>query len=195
MGRKIGRPRHPAVGGVGLIVLCFVASAALRLHDSGFALAQELGEMANPLEQVADALPGPSADTDALLASIREREAQLAAEQARLADRAQTLNVAEAKLAEQLAAFETAQTKLEATLALADSAAERDIERMTIVYEKMDPGNAAKIFERMDVSFAAGILVRMKPEIAAEVLTGMTADAAYAVTLTIASRNSGVPTE
>ena len=33
----------------------------------------------------------------------------------------------------------------------------------------------------------------MRPEIAAEVLTGMNADAAYAVTLTIASRNAAVP--
>ncbi len=181
----------PRISGVGLIVLCFGASAALRFQESGVAIAQEISALG------ADATPGcvANAETDALLASIREREAQLDAEQARIADRQQTLNVAEAKLAEQLAAFETAQKNLEETLALADSAAERDIERMTVVYENMKPGNAAKIFERMDVSFAAGILVRMKPEIAAEVLTGMSADSAYAVTLTIASRNSAVPTE
>ena len=46
----------------------------------------------------------------------------------------------------------------------------------------------------MDVAFAAGLLARMRPELAAEVLTGMSADAAYAVTLTIASRNAAVPT-
>ena len=102
-------------------------------------------------------------------------------------------SVAEAKLAEQLAAFETAQKNLEATLAMADQAAEKDIARMTTVYENMKPEDAAKIFERMDVSFAAGLLARMRPDLAAEVLTGMSADAAYALTLTIASRNAGVP--
>lgn len=188
-------PFRPRISGVGLIVLCFAASAALRLQESGVALAQELGALSGGAAEDATAIGAADPDTDALLASIREREAQLDAEQARLADRAQTLNVAEAKLAEQLAAFETAQKSLEDTLALADDAAERDIARMTAVYENMKPADAAPIFERMDVSFAAGILSRMKPELAAEVLTGMSADSAYAVTLTIASQNSAVPTE
>jgi len=176
--------RLPALSGVGLIVLCFFGSAAMRLTGSGWALAEGIGETAE-----ADGAG------DSLLAAIREREDQLSAEEQRLAERRQTLNVAEAKLAEQLAAFETAQKNLEKTLALADEAAERDIARMTTVYENMKPGDAAKIFERMDVAFAAGLLARMRPELAAQVLTGMPADTAYAVTLTIASRNADVPTE
>ena len=78
---------------------------------------------------------------------------------------------------------------------MADSAAEDDISRMTTVYENMKPAEAARIMERMDVNFAAGLMARMRPEIAAQVLAGMEVDAAYAVTLTIASRNSAVPTE
>lgn len=175
-------PRRPALGGVGLIVLCFLGSAALRLTDGGWALAQGMGEP-----------PANSADPDALLTAIQAREAQLDAEEKRLADRQQTLRVAEAKLKEQLEAFEIAQQNLQRTLALADEAAERDLARMTTVYENMKPAEAARIFERMDVSFAAGLLARMRPDLAAEVLTGMNADAAYAVTLTIASRNAAVP--
>jgi flagellar motility protein MotE (MotC chaperone) len=186
---------RPGISGVGLIALCFVGSAALRMSESGGAIAQEVGAMAS-LSQPDEALQCvPTPESDALLAAIRARETQLAEEQMRLADRAQTLNVAEAKLSEQLAAFETAQTNLEETLATADKAAERDIERMTTVYENMKPVDAARIFERMDVAFAAGLLARMRPESAAAVLTGMDADAAYAVTVTIASRNAGVPTE
>lgn len=175
------------LGGVGLIVLCFLGSGAVRLIESGAALADEFAAA-----EAADTKP---AEADALLAAIREREARLRAEEARLADRAQTLGVAEAKLAEQLAAFETAQRQLADTLALADEAAERDIARMTTVYENMKPADAARIFARMDVNFAAGLIARMRPELAAAVLTDMEADAAYAVTLTIASRNAGVPTE
>ena len=184
-----------AVSGVGIIVLCFLGSAALRLLESGSAIAQEIGAMASRSGEETGLACVPTAESDALLAAIREREVQLDEEQARLADRAQTLNVAETKLAEQLAAFEVAQKNLEDTLALADKAAERDIDRMTAVYESMKPADAARIFERMDVAFAAGLLARMRPESAAAVLTGMNADAAYAVTLTIASRNAGVPTE
>jgi flagellar motility protein MotE (MotC chaperone) len=181
--------RH-ALGGVGLIILCFFGSAALRLTHNGWALAQGVSEAAQ-----VEGAPAAGADGDALLAAIRQRESELDAAEARLADRKQTLSVAEAKLAEQLAAFEKAQENLAKTLALADEAAERDIARMTTVYENMKPADAARIFETMDVSFAAGLLARMRPDVAAEVLTGMTAESAYAVTLTIASRNAAVPTE
>ena len=58
---------------------------------------------------------------------------------------------------------------------MADGAAEKDIARMTTVYEAMKPAEAAQIFERMDVAFAAGLLARMRPEAAANVLTGMDA--------------------
>ncbi len=182
--------RTPAISGVGLIVLCFLGSAALRLTHGGLALAEELDQMA------ADTAAAPPAEgADALMAALREREKQLDADAAKLADRQQTLNVAEAKLAEQLAAFEKARKQLEATLATADKAAEKDIDRMTTVYENMKPAEAAKILDRMDVAFAAGLMSRMRPEIAAQVLSSMNPDAAYAVTLTIASRNSAVPTK
>ena len=39
--------RH-ALGGVGLIILCFFGSAALRLTDNGWAFAQGVGEVAAP---------------------------------------------------------------------------------------------------------------------------------------------------
>ena len=181
---------RPLLSGMGLIVCCFLGSAALRLTDGGWALAQGLGEAASRIEAAA-----PGADKDALLAAIRQREAQLAAEEKRLADRKQTLGVAEAKLGEQLAAFEKARANLEKTLAMADQAAERDLARMTTVYENMKPQEAAEIFETMDVGFAAGLLARMRPDVAALVLTGMKPETAYAVTLTIASRNAAVPTE
>jgi flagellar motility protein MotE (MotC chaperone) len=183
-----------ATGGVALIVACFIGSAALRVTESGAAIAQEIGAMAHSGSAV-DAAPTPSGagGADALLAAIQERSAQLEAEEARLADRAQTLAVAETRLAEQLAALEQARANLEATLAIADQAAERDIDRMTVVYENMKPAEAARIFERMDVTFAAGLLARMRPELAAQVLSGMNADVAYAVTLTIASRNGRAP--
>ncbi|MFO1207859.1 MAG: hypothetical protein U1E40_01395 [Amaricoccus sp.] len=180
---------RPALGGAGLIVFCFVASAVLRLSDDGFALAQGLAGSAAPAP---DAPSG--ADSAALMTALQERQKQLDAEEARLADRKQSLSVAEAKLDEQLAAFDKAQKNLEKTLALADGAAEKDIERMTTVYENMKPADAARIFEKMDVNFAAGLLARMRPDVAAKVLTGMNAENAYAVTLTIASRNHAVPT-
>lgn len=179
------------LGGIGLIVVCFFGSAALRLTDDNWALAQGIGEAARGDGAAAQ----PPKDGDALLAAIQERQAQLDAEEKRLADRKQALDVSEAKLREQLAAYDKAQGDLQKTLAMADQAAEKDIARMTTVYEAMKPAEAAKIFEKMDVSFAAGLLARMRPESAASVLAGMSPETAYAVTLTIASRNHGVPVQ
>lgn len=181
----LGRNRA-AIGGVTLIVLCFLGSASLRFGEGGLAVAQEVSRGAEPA-------PAPSPN-DALLAALRAREADLDARDAALADRAQALGVAETKLEDQLAAFEKARAQLEGTLASADKAAEKDIDRMTAVYEKMKPGDAARILDKMDVAFAAGLLARMRPEIAAQVMAGMTPEAAYAVTVTVASRNSRVPT-
>lgn len=177
-----------ALGGVGLIVACFLGSAGLRAIDNGAAIAGEAAARLGGAET-------PSPETEALLAAIREREAALAEAERKMAERQQTLNVAEAKLAEQLAAFEKAQKGLEETLAMADRAAERDIDRMITVYENMKPADAARIFAKMDVTFASGLLVRLKPATAAAILGGMEPEAAYAVTLTAASRNAGVPTE
>ncbi len=197
MAGRGGRPMAPgaAAGGVSLIVLCFLGSAALRLTESGVAFAEEIGTLVQGEPETAEDSAPAEADADALLAAIRARGEQIAAEEARLADRAQTIAVAETRLAEQLAALEKARADLEATLALADQASERDIGQMTAVYENMKPADAAKIFERMDVNFAAGLMSRMRPELAAQVLAGMNADSAYAVTLTIASRNSRAPVQ
>ncbi|PZQ50411.1 MAG: hypothetical protein DI556_07600 [Rhodovulum sulfidophilum] len=180
-----GRKRA-ALGGVSLIVLCFLGSAALRFGESGLAVADELAT---------DAPAGAPGTNDALLAALRAREAELDARDMKLATRAQALGVAEARLAEQLAAFEKARGQLEATLARADKATEKDIDRMTTVYEKMKPADAARILDKMDVAFAAGLLARMRPENAARVLAGMSAESAYAVTVTVASRNARAPTE
>ena len=51
----------PVLSGVGLIVLCFLASAVLRVSGSGWALAEGVGELA-----AGAATPG-----DAMLAAIR----------------------------------------------------------------------------------------------------------------------------
>lgn len=185
------------ISGVAIIVVCFFASAALRITESGPALAEGISALSSEdgktVQDESTALPDE--DANVLLTAIREREQQLQRENSTLADRSQALSVAETKLAEQLAAFQKAQENLEKTLALADKAAERDIERMTTVYESMKPNDAARIFERMEVKFAAGLLSRMRPEVTAEVLTSMEPDTAYAVTLTIASQNVGVPTQ
>jgi flagellar motility protein MotE (MotC chaperone) len=91
--------------------------------------------------------------------------------------------------------LEAMETELKATLALADGAAEADIERLTAVYQAMKPKDAAALFETMSPEFAAGFLGRMTPDSAAAILSGMSAEAAYGVSVIVAGRNAGAPTD
>ena len=59
----------PQIGGVGLIVLCFLGSAALRATESGAAIAEEIGAMASGDPGTVQAPPSDGAP-DALLAGV-----------------------------------------------------------------------------------------------------------------------------
>ncbi|GIX15509.1 MAG: hypothetical protein KatS3mg118_3468 [Paracoccaceae bacterium] len=183
-----------------LVAACFLASVALRIADPGGAVAEEIRAVAShPAAPTAPARPEagcvPPEGTEALLAAIRDREAQLEARARELDARAQVLEVARAKLDEQMAALADAERRLNETLALADKAAEQDIKRLVAVYEAMKPAAAAQIFATMDVDFAAGFLARMKPDIAGAILAGIPAERAYAISATLAGRNARAPTQ
>ena len=82
---------------------------------------------------------------------------------------------------------------MRATLSLADEASEKDILRLTSVYENMKPKDAAILFEQMEPNFAAGFLGRMRPDIAAEILSGLSPEVAYSISVILAGRNANVP--
>jgi flagellar motility protein MotE (MotC chaperone) len=82
---------------------------------------------------------------------------------------------------------------LKKTLAIADGAAEKDLAKLTAVYEAMRPADAAALFQTMAPEFAAGFLGRMRPEIAAAVLAGMNPGKAYSISVLIAGRNATAP--
>jgi flagellar motility protein MotE (MotC chaperone) len=127
--------------------------------------------------------------------ALTEREERLAVREAALEARLSALELVERAVAGRLATLEAAEAQLAATLALAERAAEDDLARLTAVYEAMKPKDAAALFETMSTDFAAGFLGRMRPEAAAAVLSGMSAEAAYAISVLIAARNAGAPTE
>ena len=188
-------PRAP--GALLLLGLCFLGSAGLRLADPDSALAKEAAATVAGAGRETASTDGctPGTDPTGLLAALKERESQLDARAAEIADRERLLQVAEAKYKEQLEALRTAEERLAATLAVADEAAEQDIERLTAGYANMNPKNAARIFESMDVTFAAGFLARMRKDTAAKIMGGMSAERAYAISAVIAGRNARAPRE
>ncbi len=198
MTAKLVQLRQKAqTGALGLVIACFVGSVLLRGAGVAPALAQQMAESEQPVmvSQTGGALCAPAEDPDILLMAIRERQQQLDNEASRIEIRLKLLETAEERIEIQTAKLIRAEEQLAATLAIADEAADRDIVQLTSVYENMKAKNAAEIFNAMDVNFAAGFLIRMNPQAAAEILSNMTTDAAYSVSLIMASRNIEAPTE
>jgi len=183
-----------------LILLCFLMSGMIRIWDTGAAIAEEIAATSEEQEaathQMSDAAScPPQLDSEELLKAIRERQAQLDIAEERINTREQLLRVSKIKIDEQLGSLERAEEQLAATLALADQAAENDVQRLTAVYENMKPKEAAEIFETMDINFAAGFLMRMRPDAAAGIMTNLNSEAAYSISVVMAGRNVGAPTE
>ena len=190
----MGRINLRAPGPIALILVCFFASAVIRLGSNGVAIAEVV--MAPETEAVPQVSPVVLApDVGSLLESIRNRQEQLSRQEQEIAARQQVLNDAEARIVVQLAKLQQAEQNLAQTLAIADSAAENDLKQLTEVYEKMKPKSAAEIFATMDISFAAGFLSRMRPESAAGILSEMPPNAAYSISVVMAGKNARAPTE
>jgi len=195
MNKRIkAQPRK--TGTMTVIVGLFLASGLIRLAEIAPAIAQEIApsELAAP-EGVQMASAQPSPDMPALLKAIQDREAQISEREAYIDRRMQTLAVAEQRIREQMNALTEAEAKLAATLSLADNATEEDVARLTEVYQRMKPAEAAGIFETMDVQFAAGFFSRMRPESSAAIMANLPAELAYSISVVMAGRNANAPRE
>lgn len=191
-GRAKGRRTR---GTLAFLATILAVGGAMRL-GAGAGTALETAatlESAGATAGVSEAEKQPK--VEALLEALRERETRLGAREAALEDRLRALELAEQRLDKQLRELTAAEAELAETLALADQASERDLARLTTVYESMKPGEAARLFEQMDPQFAAGFLARMQPERGAAVLAGLDPHTAYTISVLLAGRHTEVPTE
>ena len=181
--RKMGR------GALVILALILASSGALRIGSGvGAAMANAAAEdHSEPLD-----CPQPPA---AVAAALVGREAHVEEQEAQLEERLAALALAEEAISKRMTELQTAEDKLRQTLTIADGAAEKDLARLTAVYEAMRPADAAALFQTMAPEFAAGFLGRMRPEIAASVLAGMKPDKAYSISVLIAGRNATAPKE
>ena len=192
------KPKRRKTGTITVIVGLFLASGLIRTIEIAPALAESLMPGTPPDApvqpvQVASAEPAP--DMPALLKALQDREAQITEREAYIDRRMQTLAVAEQRIREQMDALTTAESKLSATLTLADNATEEDVARLTEVYQRMKPAEAAAIFQTMDIQFAAGFFSRMRPESSAAIMANLPADLAYSISVVMAGRNAAAPRE
>ena len=194
-----GPQRRSRGGALLLLSVLLIGSAALRLAiTAGPAISRGIAEHAGETmdtPEATDIVRGTDPDFQHLLEIFQEREAALRSREALVEDRMKALDVADAAIERKMAALLAAEEALSETVAMADGAAEKDLARLTTLYEKMKPKDAAVLFEEMDPRFAAGFLGRMNPEAAAGIMAGLSPPVAYTVSVVLAGRNANVPTE
>lgn len=184
--RKSGR------GTLHIIGALLFSSAVVRGIATGTpALAQDVPE------QQSEAVTQPASEVEpgTLLAALQDREARLVIRENQVADRIQAMRVSESEIAEQLIALQEAESALRDTLALAETAASDDLARLATVYENMKPRDAANLFTEMAPDFAAGFLGIMNPASAAAIMTELAPPVAHTISVMLAGRNAGVPTQ
>ncbi|MCF6233701.1 MAG: hypothetical protein L3J36_11505 [Rhodobacteraceae bacterium] len=159
------------------------------LRDAGQMIPRKMAS-AEPMVNQFEMMPE---DMQHLLSALRNREQQLNRREMQIEDRMKALGIADEAIDRKLAALIEAEERLSATLALADGASEGDLAKLTEVYEKMKPKDAAALFEEMTPEFSAGFLGRMKPAAAASVMAGLKPKTAYTISVILAGRNAWVP--
>ncbi len=159
------------------------------MHDTGEMRPRQMAS-AEPMVRPSEMMPE---DMQHLLSALRNREQQLNRREMQIEDRMKALEIADEAIDRKLAALIEAEERLSATLALADGASEGDLAKLTEVYEKMKPKDAAALFEEMAPEFSAGFLGRMKPAAAASVMAGLKPQTAYTISVILAGRNAWVP--
>ncbi len=198
MERKKRSDRRRLKGSLSWVAILLIASAGLRLAgNTGQAVALNT-------ETDIKASPGSGAvqyeilDDEGLrnmLLALQKREADLVEKEDQMRQRLQALQTVDDEVSEKIIELERAEEQLRATLTIAETAAEDDIVRLTLVYENMKPKQAAALFEEMDPNFAAGFLGRMRPDAAAAIMAGLSAEAANLYSVILAGRNAKAPKE
>ena len=179
--------RRSGRGALIILSLILASAGALRL-GSGVGMA--LAGSTEPASQAPLNCPMPPV---ALAAALAARDAEVTAKELAMANRMAALALADAAITKRMTELQSAEVDLKKTLTIADGAAEKDIARLTAVYEAMRPADAATLFQTMAPEFAAGFLARMRPDAAAAVLSGMKPDKAYSISVLIAGRNALAP--
>lgn len=199
MSRARGKDRRIRGGALLITSVLLIGSASLRIGvQAGPSTARDLPEAVEhtaETDQMAGMKAPTPADLQILVSALRNREQQLNRRESQIEDRMKALEIADEAIDQKLAALVDAEERLSATLALADGASEGDLARLTDVYEKMKPKDAAALFEEMAPEFAAGFLGRMRPANAANVMAGLNPRTAYTISVILAGRNAWVPKE
>jgi flagellar motility protein MotE (MotC chaperone) len=189
--RAIRRKRR--VGILLALGLVFALSALLRVGQLGSPFDAQPA-IAFDTGTGAPGFAGPTSPVRAALDEVERLRAELSLRETEIAERERAVEAAQILIEDRIAVLSATEERLTTLMALSDTAAETDIDRLTRVYETMEPEAAAPLFAQMEPSFAAGFLSRMSPAASAALMSELEPQTAYAISVVLATRNAGAPT-
>lgn len=127
-----------------------------------------------------------------VLQSLQARRGQIDQQSKDLDTQTQLLAAAELKLDAKLKAMGALKDQIQALMGQADQKTQAEVDRLTVVYSKMKPDNAAAVMAQLDDKVRVPVAAAMKPAVLAAILAKMPAADAKKLTELLAHRFSNV---
>lgn len=142
--------------------------------------------MTSPAELAREA--GLSAGELQTLQNLQTRRGQLDDREKALDTQLQLLAAAEAKVDAKIKAMNTVKGQIQALLGQADQQQQADVDRLTSVYQKMKPADAAAVMATLDDKVRVPVAAKMKDAALAAILGKMPTSEAKKLTESLAQR-------
>lgn len=113
-----------------------------------------------------------------ILADIRERNERLSEREAQLEKRELQLKTLEAEVDEKIAAMQRLRNELNQLLDRRDAEEEERIFELSLIYERMNPQQAAALISELETQMAVNLLLGIKKKTAGQIMERLEAETA-----------------
>jgi flagellar motility protein MotE (MotC chaperone) len=159
-----------------------------KVPDAGTADGAQTPNAASPVSAMATPAPAPICAPSAadlakaaglspaelqVLQSLQARRGQIEDHAKDLDTEVQLLNAAEAKLDAKLQSMNGLKADIQALMGQADQKTQAEVDRLTVVYSKMKPADAAAVMAQLDDKVRLPIAAAMKPAVLSAILGKM----------------------
>lgn len=113
-----------------------------------------------------------------ILAAIKERDERLSVREEQLQGRELQLKTLEAEVDKKIAAMQHLRTELNELLDRRDAEENARIEELSLIYERMNPQQAAVLISELETDMAVNLLLGIKKKTAGQIMERLNADTA-----------------
>jgi flagellar motility protein MotE (MotC chaperone) len=134
--------------------------------------------MHTPLFSLAAEEQFSSVEERRILTAIKERDERLSAREEQLKGRELELKTLEAEVDKKIAAMQRLRTELNELLDQRDEKENARIEELSLIYERMNPQQAAVLISELETGMAVNLLLGIKKKTAGQIMERLNAETA-----------------